>query len=586
MSALSPDNLPTERLNLLYRLSQAFNSSLNLDEVLNRVMDEVIAATHAERGFVMLGKSGGELAFRVARGLDQTKLNAPEFQVSRGVVEQVAREGNPILTSDAQTDERFMGRQSIMLMGLRSILCVPLMIKATIIGVIYVDNRIQAGIFARDDLELLNAIASNAAIAIENARLFQETQEQLQSLKVLYEISSDLTATLELERILTACLERVMEVFGVTAASIMTLEGDHLVFQVAIGEKSEQIKPFHLHIGQGIAGWAVQNVRGTIANDAQSDPRFYPGVDEQSGFQTRSLMAVPLVVNNRAIGVIEVFNKTGGFAEADLNLLTTIASSAAIAIENARLYEVAVEKGRLERELQMARRVQNSLMPRYIPQIDGWELAAYWQPAREVGGDYYDIFPDQGGYGLVIADVTDKGMPAALFMAFTRSIIRASMDRTQIPSEGIRHANRLICAESVGGLYVSLFFAELHPASGEVYYVNAGHNPPLFYGQNPEQLNLLATTGYQLGMEAEGAYDQQTITLSPGDFIFLYTDGVIDALNPQGEVFGMERLQKIILSNRMESANGLINSIKGAIDGFTLSTSPFDDITFIVAKRI
>jgi sigma-B regulation protein RsbU (phosphoserine phosphatase) len=225
-------------------------------------------------------------------------------------------------------------------------------------------------------------------------------------------------------------------------------------------------------------------------------------------------------------------------------------------------------------------------MPRYIPQIDGWELAAYWQPAREVGGDYYDIFPDQDGYGLVIAHVTDKGMPAALFMAFTRSIIRASMDRTQIPSEGIRHANRLICAESVGGLYVSLFFAELHPASGEVYYVNAGHNPPLFYGQNPEQLNLLATTGYQLGMEAEGAYDQQTITLNPGDFIFLYTDGVIDALNPQGEVFGMERLQKIILSNRMESANGLVNSIKGAIDGFTLSTSPFDDITFIVAKRI
>lgn len=251
----------TGHLALLYRLSQTLNSSLDLDEVLSRVIDEVIAATHAERGFLVLRGVDGSLVFRAARELDQQRIEAPEFQISRGIVERVAREGQPILTSDAQDDIRLNLRQSVMALGLRSILCVPLQLKSRVTGVIYVDNRLQAGIFTQADLDLLDAIASNAAIAIENARL----------------------------------------------------------------------------------------------------------------------------------------------------------------------YQMAIAQGRLERELQMAREVQASLLPRAEPQIAGWEFAARWEPAREVAGDYYDFItahPD-GSVGIVIADVTDKGMPAALFMALTRSIVRA-----------------------------------------------------------------------------------------------------------------------------------------------------------------
>ena len=163
---------------MLYQLSQAFNSSLDLDLVLNRVMDEVIIATHAERGFVMLKTAEGKMVFRVARGLDQKTIYDPRFQVSLSVVEQVADDGQPILTSDAQTDARFSMRQSVVILGLRSILCVPLTIKEQLLGVIYVDNRIQAGIFSQSDLELLTAIASSAAIAIENARLYQVAVEK------------------------------------------------------------------------------------------------------------------------------------------------------------------------------------------------------------------------------------------------------------------------------------------------------------------------------------------------------------------------------------------------------------------------
>ena len=262
MTGAEPPDSSTVRLALLVRLAQAFNSSLDLDQVLGRVMDEVIAAVHAERGFVMLHEAGGQLVFRVARGIDQRTIEDPSFQISRGVLAQVAAEGRPVLTSDAQHDDRFSMRQSIVSLGLRSILCVPLVVRDQVTGVIYVDNRLHAGIFTPADLELLTAIASSAAIAIENARL----------------------------------------------------------------------------------------------------------------------------------------------------------------------YQAAVETGRLERELQMARELQAGLIPHETPHAPGWEFVARWQPARQVAGDFYDFIPAAGDHiGIVVADVADKGMAAAIFMALTRSTVRASL---------------------------------------------------------------------------------------------------------------------------------------------------------------
>jgi sigma-B regulation protein RsbU (phosphoserine phosphatase) len=413
--------LPTDRLALLYRISQTLNSSLDLDEVLNRMMDEVIAATRAERGFVMLRDSNEQLVFKVARGMEMQIIQAPSFQVSRGVVDQVAREGQPMLTSDAQADARLNLRQSVMSLGLRSILCVPLQVKGATIGVVYVDNRLQAGLFT----------------------------------------------------------------------------------------------------------------------------------------------------------------------SADLELLTSIASSAAVAIENARLYQLAVEKGRLERELQVAHEVQASLLPRHTPQLPGWEFAAHWQPAREVSGDFYDFIPlgvDQ--LGLVIADVTDKGMPAALFMALSRSIVRASVANAPSPLDGITQANRLICADSTNSMFVTLCYAQIDAMMGEVTFVNAGHNPPLVYRAATGQLGRLARTGMALGVDADSPFEQRTASLARGDFILLYTDGVTDALNAAGEEFGLERLRQAAQTRRLSPAAEIVAGIKTQLAEFIGESAPFDDVTLVVVKRI
>ena len=421
-----PSRPLSDRLALLYHLSQTFNSSLDLDEVLKRVMDEVIVVTRAGRGFVMLLEPGAQdagagLVFRAARGIDQETINDPQFQISRSVVEKVAREGQPMLTSDAQRDERFSMRQSVLLLGLRSILCVPLIIKDRTLGVIYVDNHLQAGVFVQSDLELLTAIASSAAIAIENARL----------------------------------------------------------------------------------------------------------------------------------------------------------------------YQVAVDKGRMEKELQMAHQVQVSLLPHQVPQLPGWDFGALWHPAREVSGDYYDfIESEQGKIGLIIADVSDKGMPAALFMALTRSTVRASLKSTHSPAEGIALANSLISADSTDGYFVTLLYALLDTTTGDLTFVNAGHSPPLLYNAALNQFMMLNRTGMALGVDEASLYGQFTVHLDPGDFVLLYTDGVTEAANSQGNEFGMDRLRRTAAYMQKASAAEMATALEQAVCTFGGCDPLSDDITILAARRL
>jgi sigma-B regulation protein RsbU (phosphoserine phosphatase) len=413
-------SLSEDRLSLLYRVSQTFNSSLDLSEVLNRVMDEVIAATRAERGFVVLRQEDGSLNFGAARGLDQQTVEAPEFQVSRGIVERVAAEGRPLLTSDAQSDSWLASRNSVRIVGVRAILCVPLEQKGRIEGVIYVDSRLQSGVFSPDDVAMLQGIAASAAIAIDNARL----------------------------------------------------------------------------------------------------------------------------------------------------------------------YQVAVEKGRMERELQVAREVQSSLLPHAIPTFPGWDFAASWQPAREVSGDFYDFvaFHD-GSPGALVGDVTDKGMPAALFMASARSVVRANAASAQGPHETLQEANRALCAEAPNGMFVTLLLARLAVDDGRIWVANAGNNRPLLYRSAQNEIVEVANTGLPLGIYPGAAYADEAYDLERGDFLLMYTDGLTDALDAQQDLFGRDRLQAALWDVRRKTAGEIAERLRLVLSTFVGDLPLYDDVTFILARR-
>lgn len=581
-----------ERFDLLYRISQIFSSTLEMDEVLNRVIDEVIESTGAERGFIVSLDDKDDLIFRVARGIAHQNLAEDLSQVSVGIIREVLDSGQPVLTHEATTDSRFSERASVLDLRLKSILCVPLKGKFNLSGVIYVENRIQKGIFEEKDLELLTAIATNASVALENVQLFQDLQNQINTLNTLYNISSDLTSQLDLDQLLRSTLERIQTAIEAPAASLLTIEGDTLLLRVALGDFGSESLPPKIPLQQGIADWVIKNAQGLIVNELESDSRFNHWVVDKSGFKPQNILAVPLLIKEEAIGVIELYNKHRGFSSEDLALLTAIASSASIAIDNARLYQSAVEKGRMERELQMALNVQKSLLPADLPDLHGWEFAARWQPARQVSGDFYDfihlgsdsVHPSDP-IGLVIADVTDKGMPAALFMAYTRSILRSTLHQVSSPEEAISQANQLICMESNHGLFVTLFFAQLDPNTGEMRYVNAGHNPPLHYNAAGSTLEPLMTTGIPLGVVEEFRYKSDRISMGPGDFLFCYTDGITEPIDSTGKEFGLEHLREVILKHRHHRPDNLAEVVDRAVDAFTGTRELFDDKTIVILKR-
>ena len=245
----------------------------------------------------------------------------------------------------------------------------------------------------------------------------------------------------------------------------------------------------------------------------------------------------------------------------------------------------AVEKARLQHELQTAREVQAGLLPRETPHITGWQFAASWRPAREVAGDYYDFIPlDEGRLGVVMADVSDKGMPAALFMALTRSVVRASAAQTRGPSECIALANRLLCADARGGMFVTLFYGLLQPATRDFSYVNAGHDPALWYRADRDDLVPLSRTGPALGIFPDEPFDQQAIRLAPGDWVLLYTDGLTDASDAGDNHFGIERVQRELLSHRHADLADLLPALEQAVAHFAGDTPAFDDIALLLLK--
>jgi phosphoserine phosphatase RsbU/P len=287
-------------------------------------------------------------------------------------------------------------------------------------------------------------------------------------------------------------------------------------------------------------------------------------------------------------GLILLVREQGSsFSASSLKLLNTIAMQIAPLLEILRLYQVAVENERIERELLMARQVQESLLPKDMPRFPGWDFARRWRPAREVSGDFYDMIEaGPGQLGLVIGDVTDKGMPASLFMVFTRTALRASLRHIDSPAGAMAAANHLICQDSFDSLFATLFYARLSTASGELTYVNAGHNPPLLYRAQQDEIQLLKRTGLPLGLEVSSVYEERSLALEPGDFILFYTDGIIEAVDGNQNEFGLERLQGVIYSLRNCSPNELLTGLEEAFFRFADPAQSFDDITLMAAARL
>jgi serine phosphatase RsbU (regulator of sigma subunit) len=301
-------------------------------------------------------------------------------------------------------------------------------------------------------------------------------------------------------------------------------------------------------------------------------------------------LVVPLISRGELVGLLHLGPRRSehDYSLDDRGLLNTLATQAAPAVRVAQLVqerEASIqERERIEQELLVARVIQQTLLPKELPSLSGWRVASYYQPARAVGGDFYDFIPVRNGHlGIVVGDVTDKGVPAALLMAATRSILRAAAQRLTSPAKVLKRLNDLLCPDIPARMFVTCFYAVLDPLSGRLRYANAGHDLPQRW-HNGEVAGLRAT-GMPLGLMPDMRYEEKETTLAPGESLLFYSDGLVEAHNAQREMFGMPRLIELLRQER--GSERVIHDLLGSLAAFTGDNwEQEDDLTLVTIRRL
>jgi len=418
----------------------------------------------------------------------------------------------------------------------------------------------------------------------EKRTLSTETLERYKEVNLLYTIAQKMAQCLKPVDVAQLVIQEARKLITASSASVMLLnpETNTLDVLAAIGSAAETT--LSLRPGEGIAGNVLSNGKGVIVNDARSSPEFVEG--EQV---VASLICTPLQVEERTFGVMNISSETPvQYTAGDLKLASALSMQAAVSIENARLHAEQLERERIVKELEIARNIQQTLLPTSLPTLAGADMAAMSLPAKEVGGDFYDVIPiSSEALGLVIADVSGKGVPAALFMALSRALMRANSVRAEDVAEAVIQTNRLILECATSGLFVTLFYGIIEPQQRMLRYVSAGHNPPILFRSATGEVELLEADGIALGVMDEIELEEKTVTVEPGDVIVMYTDGVTESINTQEEEFGEARLIEEIQQHHALPAQELMSRITNDIlTEFTQGEPQFDDFTMMVVKMV
>lgn len=424
---------------------------------------------------------------------------------------------------------------------------------------------------------------SSDRLQAENERLRQAVEE----LSVLNEIATAIDSSMKVDEInkliVTKCIRRM----GVEQGVIRLLdEADpNQAFKTLIRVVDDVKDGIPFRLGLSLTGWMIKNQKPLLSNDLKADERFRGAAEEAS--QIRSVLAVPLKTRNRIIGILSVFNKRDNiqFTLEDQRLLTIIASQSAQVIETARQQEVEARLRQIEDDLRVAKSIQQGLLPKSMPRVPGVDLYGFTSPAREVGGDYFDWVPlPNGSIGCVVADVSGKGMPAALLMAQLQAAFKAQA-QTGLPAEQVLSAVNMFLGNTMEpDRFVTLFYAVVDPKNNRLVYANAGHNPALLWHKDGSS-DWLGEGGLMLSPVSMLPYESYAVPFGPGDGLVVYTDGVSEAEAASGQQWGEDNLHAVVLQNRGETAQVISQRINLALEAFVAGNEQSDDITLAVIVR-
>ena len=409
----------------------------------------------------------------------------------------------------------------------------------------------------------------------------------IDKLRMLLDITSKISRSLDLQEVLNLVMDTLDSLIPYDAAGIFVLQciGDEpctFKAEAVRGYDIDELSELHLKLGEGFIGSVAVSGKPIISHDVREDPVYVNARD-----RTRSEMVAPIISNDEVIGVFDLeSDELNAYSDDDLQVLTLLASQVAIIIEKVMLHEQLIEKKRLQGQLEVARQVQLELLPPNDPELPGFDISAYNFPTEEVSGDYYDwvrIYDDQ--IGLVIADVAGKGIPAALLMVFLRASLRAATHIGYATHISMAKVNFLLWESIERNQFITAFYGILDASNRTLHYSNAGHNPPLLI--DAQGAARFIEWGEQpLGMFRDTRYHEHYHTFRPGEILVLYTDGVTEALSPDGEEFGRDRLITAVKNGSTLSARELIASMQRDVFQWTDGVGLTDDATFFVIKAV
>jgi len=476
-------------------------------------------------------------------------------------------------------------------------LAVPMRLGDQPLGVITLAHS-TPGRYGHEAQGMTTTFASYAAVAIENARLYDSAQEQAYASAALLQVAQAIVSLNDIGEILGTIIRILPILVGVQRAVLYEWETAKELFRPSQGyglsdEDAEVFWNRTFSSGEFSFLDSCRDATGMVAcelGEARGISSWFNlDASREANFGTPGalLFAVPIAVREDLYGVMIIEEAPGGlrFRARRLEIITGIAQQAALAIQNDLLQKEMVVRERLETEVQLARQIQKTFLPDELPQFTGWDLAARWKTARQVGGDFYDVFNlPNDRLGLFIADVADKGVPAALFMALTRTLVRASVLETESPAEALRRVNELLLPDTKQGMFVTAVYAVLDLTTNELTYANAGHNPPLWV-RGSGTVERLTRTGVALGAADEARFTEKKIQFEVGDSLLLYTDGLTESFNYAGDLYGEDRLNQALLASQCSSAHELMDVIEQSLLEFVQDMPPADDLTMLVLRR-
>jgi sigma-B regulation protein RsbU (phosphoserine phosphatase) len=572
-----PDRLPAE--SLLLDVADVLATSLDLDTTLRRVAEVVRRVIDYEIfAILLLNEKTQELRFRFQTGYPPEFADRTRVKVGEGVTGIAAQSRQAVLINDVREDSRYIEAVP----NVCSELAIPLITKNRVVGVIDIEAR-EPGAFSEEHVRLLTLVASRMAAGIENAQLYTRTTKQARILLLLNEIARELTSILNLDELLGRIAELVRRLIDYQMFSILLLDpsGEKLQHRFSLRFNENIHLKHEIPLGRGLVGLAAQNKQAVLVADVTKDPRYIVANPE-----TRSELAVPLMYKGKMVGVLDLeHTRRGFFTEEHQRTMTTLAAQIAIALENARLYEeIERQERRLERDLSLARELQGRLLPQTNPQLAHLDVAAKFVPARTIGGDLYDYIPySMSRLGIAIGDVSGKGAPAAIYAALVSGILRSHAPIEPSPAEMLSAVNLSLAERRIEAQFVSIIFAVWDDAHRTLTVSNSGLPRPIYlHGGKTE---VIEATGLPLGLFDEAEYDEFEFRMKTGDLFVLFSDGILDARNRKGELFGRGRVERIVSESAGKSAAHVVDAIFKAVAEHSAGVETFDDQT-VVAIRV